>query len=167
MYILWHSVIVAFINALSLYRVLHLKKNSMPLRRFQASVGFSLVSAGKTEVGVGFSSSIPSTTFPTSTITNTTATEEVAIDQSPSGCVEGYNHFTFWKRLQRCKRCPGHFSHACCGKCNLCLNKDRNCFHDYHSLKNEEGDVLVITFTAVFMTSTCHNKRKLLEKVAV
>ena len=39
-------------------------------------------------------------------------------------------------------------------------SEDQNICH-------EETDVLVIALTAVFMLTTCHNKRKLMEKVVV
>lgn len=68
LYIWWHSISVALINAWSLCRrdlkALHLENNTMPLRRFQAPVGFSLVSAGKASVRVGRPLSSPTVSPP-------------------------------------------------------------------------------------------------------
>uniref|UniRef100_A0A3B3SQF8 PiggyBac transposable element-derived protein domain-containing protein n=1 Tax=Paramormyrops kingsleyae TaxID=1676925 RepID=A0A3B3SQF8_9TELE len=109
LYIWWHTVTVAVINAWNLYRrdqkQLEPKKKPMPLRKFQASVGTSLTSAGK-------ASAVP-------------------LDVRK----DGVDHLPTWETRQRCKHCPGsHFSHVYCAKCkvNLCLNKDRNCFLAFH-----------------------------------
>ncbi|XP_028658930.2 piggyBac transposable element-derived protein 3-like [Erpetoichthys calabaricus] len=57
LYIWWHTVTVAVINAWNLYKrdrkELEPTKKPMPLRRFQASVGTSLTSAGKGKIRYG------------------------------------------------------------------------------------------------------------------
>uniref|UniRef100_A0A3B4UI05 PiggyBac transposable element-derived protein domain-containing protein n=1 Tax=Seriola dumerili TaxID=41447 RepID=A0A3B4UI05_SERDU len=113
MYIWWHTVTVAVINAWNLFRrdqkKLEPQMKLMALRRFQASVGTSLTSAGKGRIKL-----------------------------PPDVRKDGTDHFPTWETRQRCKHCTGnHFSHAYCWKCkvHLCLNKDRNCFFAYHRAK--------------------------------
>uniref|UniRef100_A0A8C6UI16 PiggyBac transposable element-derived protein domain-containing protein n=1 Tax=Neogobius melanostomus TaxID=47308 RepID=A0A8C6UI16_9GOBI len=107
-YIWWHTVTVAVINAWLRYRrdmeKLQPRQKALPLRRFQASVGSALTSAGK----------LP-----------------------PDVRKDGLYHFPTWETRQRCKHCVGHFAHVYCEKCrvHLCLNKDRNCFQAYHNSK--------------------------------
>ncbi|XP_036963569.1 piggyBac transposable element-derived protein 3-like [Acanthopagrus latus] len=64
LHIWWHSVTVALINAWILYRrdlkAQGREKDAMPLRRFQASVGSCLISAGKARVKPGRPLSSPS-----------------------------------------------------------------------------------------------------------
>lgn len=68
MYIWWHTVTVAVINAWNLYRrdqkTLKTKQKPIALRRFQASVGTSLTSAGKGKIKCGRPLSSPEATPP-------------------------------------------------------------------------------------------------------
>ncbi len=146
LYIWWHSVTLALINAWTLYRrdmkALELEKNTMPLRRFQASVGSCLISAGKGKVRIGRPlSSSPLSSPPHSSPPQTPTPPR----KRPLGSVppdvrrDGVDHFPTWEKRQRCKHCKEtpHFSHVFCEKCNvhLCLNKDRNRFLAYHVAK--------------------------------
>lgn len=125
MYIWWHTVTVAVINAWNLYRrdqkKLEPQMKPMGLRRFQALVGTSLTSAGKNKIKCGRPLSSP----------------EAPPCKRPSCSVpldvkrDGIDHFPTWETRQRCKHCTGnHFSHVFCETCkvHLCLNKERNCF---------------------------------------
>lgn len=51
---------------------------------------------------------------------------------------DGIGHWPSWtNNRQRCKNC-GLKSHVHCTKCAcyFCLNKDRNCFKDFHAVLN-------------------------------
>ncbi|KAJ4946271.1 hypothetical protein JOQ06_023939 [Pogonophryne albipinna] len=127
MYIWWHTVTVAVINAWNLYRrdqkKLEPRIKPMALRRFQASVGTSLTSAGKGKIKRGRPLSSPE---PDSTPPRKRQHSSVPADVRK----DGIDHSPTWETRQRCKHCTGnHFTHVYCGKCNvhLCLNKDRNC----------------------------------------
>lgn len=134
MYIWWHIVTVAVINAWNLYRrdqkMLDPKMKTMALRRFQALVGTSLTSAGEAKkVGRPLScpEEAPSAPRKRSSCSVPLDVRRDAMDQFPT-----------WETRQRCKHCTNnHLSHVYCEKCkvHLCLNKDRNCFRDYHKVK--------------------------------
>uniref|UniRef100_A0A8P4FX73 PiggyBac transposable element-derived protein domain-containing protein n=1 Tax=Dicentrarchus labrax TaxID=13489 RepID=A0A8P4FX73_DICLA len=135
MYIWWHTVTVAVINAWNLYRRDHKKlkprQKPMPLRRFQAAVATSLTSAGKGKIKNGsLQSSSPEAAPP--------PRKRPTFSVPPDVRKDGIDHFPTWEARQRCKHCTGnHFTHVYCGKCkvHLCLNKDRNCFQAYHNTK--------------------------------
>lgn len=132
-YIWWHTVTVAVINAWIRYRrdleKLQPKQKALPLRRFQASVGTALTSAGKVKKCVRPLSSPEGTPTPPRKRKTTGVPPDVRKD--------GLGHFPTWDTRQRCKQCTGHFTHVYCQKCrvHLCLNKDRNCFQAYHHTK--------------------------------
>uniref|UniRef100_A0A3Q3LI23 PiggyBac transposable element-derived protein domain-containing protein n=1 Tax=Labrus bergylta TaxID=56723 RepID=A0A3Q3LI23_9LABR len=135
MYIWWHTVTVAVINAWNLYRrdqkKLNPKKKPVPLRRFQALVGTSLTSTGKAKIRCGRPLSSPEET-PTPPRKRLSCSVPLDVRR------DGIDHFPIWETRQRCKHCTGnHFSHVYCEKCkvHLCLNKDRNCFCAYHKMK--------------------------------
>ena len=127
MYIWWHTVTVAVINAWNLYRrdqkMLEPQKKPMALRSFQALVGTSLTSAGKAKTKCGRPLSSPETT-PTPPRKRPSCSVPLDVRR------DGTDHFPTWETRQRCKHCTGnHFSHVYCEKCKvyLCLKKDRNC----------------------------------------
>ena len=127
MYIWWHTVTVAVINAWNLYRrdqkMLEPQKKPMALRSFQALVGTSLTSAGKAKIKCGRPLSSPETT-PTPPRKRPSCSVPLDVRR------DGTDHFPTWETRQRCKHCTGnHFSHVYCEKCKvyLCLKKDRNC----------------------------------------
>ena len=134
MYIWWHTVTLAVINAWNLYRRdqkdLNPRKKTLPLRRFQASVGTSLTSAGKVRCGRPLSS-------PEATPTPPRKRKTASVP--PDVRKDGLNHFPTWESRQRCKHCRDKPRFTCvyCVKCkvHLCLNKERNCFQDYHQAK--------------------------------
>lgn len=99
------------------------------LRRFQALVGITLTSAGKTKIKCGRPLSSPEATPP-----HKRPSCSVPLDVRR----DDIDHFPTWETQQRCKHCTGnHFSHVYCEKCkvHLCLNKERNCFSAYHKVK--------------------------------
>ncbi|KAK0146642.1 PiggyBac transposable element-derived protein 2 [Merluccius polli] len=132
-YIWWHTVTVAVINAWSRYRrdleKLQPRQKALPLRRFQASVGTALTSAGKVKK-CGRPLSSPEAT-------PTPPRKRKTPELPPDVRKDGLHHFPTWETRQRCKHCVGHFAHVYCEKCrvHLCLNKDRNCFQAYHHSK--------------------------------
>lgn len=132
-YIWWHTVTVAVINAWIRYRrdleKLQPRQKPLPLRRFQASVGTALTSAGKVKK-CGRPLSSPEAT-------PTPPRKRKTTEVPPDVRKDGLDHFPTWETRQRCKHCTGHFTHVYCQKCrvHLCLNKDRNCFQAYHHAK--------------------------------
>ena len=146
LHIWWHSVTVALINAWILYRrdlkAQGQEKDAMPLRRFQASVGSCLISAGKARVKPGRPLSLPShSPSPHSSPPQLRSPPRKRLGGSvpPDVRQDGVDHFPSWAQRQRCKHCRDspHFTHMFCEKCkvHLCLNKDRNCFIAYHLAK--------------------------------
>lgn len=138
MYIWWHTVTVAVINAWIFYRrdqkKLEPRKKTMPLRRFQASVAASLISSGKVQTKVGRPFSSPGRETPPPQQRR----KRKASSVPPDVRTDRIDHFPIWDTRQRCKHCTGvHFTHVYCGKCriHLCLNKDRNCFCAHHEVK--------------------------------
>uniref|UniRef100_A0A087XB13 PiggyBac transposable element-derived protein domain-containing protein n=1 Tax=Poecilia formosa TaxID=48698 RepID=A0A087XB13_POEFO len=104
-YIWWHTITVAVINAWIRYRrdleKLHPRQKHLPLRRFQASVA----------------------TLSSPEATPTPPRRRKTTELPPDVRKDGLNHFPTWETRQRCKPCVKH----------LCLNKDRNCFQAYHN----------------------------------
>lgn len=132
-YIWWHTVTVAVINAWIRYRrdleKLQPWQEPLPLRRFQASVGTALTSAGKVKKCSGPLSFPDATPAP--------PRKRKATEVPPDVRKDGLDHVPTWELRQRCKCCSGRLTHVYCQKCrvHLCLNKHRNCFHAYHYAK--------------------------------
>lgn len=129
MYIWWHTITLAAINAWSLYirdqKTLNPSKNPMALRRFQALVGTSLMYAGKSKTKCG---------RPLSPREPDSAPPHKRVAAVPADVrKDGIGHFPTWETRQRCKHC-NYITHVHCEKCkvHLCLNKKRNCFSAFH-----------------------------------
>lgn len=130
MYLFYHSIMVATVNAWLLYRrhCLQLKEKHANLCHFKASVAESLIAAGKRPVGRPSLSQQPATK------------KHKAAVKPPKNDVrlDGVGHMPMWSGSRlRCKSCPWQkhsFSFAYCVECKvyLCFNKDRNCFAAYH-----------------------------------
>ncbi|KAJ8259928.1 hypothetical protein GJAV_G00175100 [Gymnothorax javanicus] len=135
LYIFWHTVSIAVANSWILYRRHQSQqnipaKNVLPLRRFQALVADAATRAGpgKRMRGRPSVEDTPPAAKPRKRPTGIRA---------PDVQKDCYNHFPKWvPTRQRCKLCRDtpHFSYVTCNKCkvHLCLNKERNCFIDYH-----------------------------------
>ncbi|CAM1299597.1 Uncharacterised protein r2_g951 [Pycnogonum litorale] len=139
MYIFFHSLTVALVNAWFLFRRRHdelgtNKKAVMPLRKFQSVCATSLTNTGKGKKRPRGRPSLEEKA-------NLEAQQPykhkyVALPQDVQK--DEFNHFPMYDKLrQRCKLCPrdkAAFSYIKCMKCNahLCLNKDRNCFLAFH-----------------------------------
>eukprot|EP00105_Crassostrea_gigas_P041980 XP_019926128.1 PREDICTED: piggyBac transposable element-derived protein 3-like [Crassostrea gigas] len=126
MYIFWHTILIAAVNAWLWYKrhcsLLHRKP--MKFCNFIRDVASGLIEF-KSKVGrpAGLS---PQPSLPKP------LTRKPTLDVSQD-CLD---HFPLWDaKRQRCKYqyCEG-FSYVKCIKCNahLCLNKDRNCFTAFH-----------------------------------
>ncbi|XP_077376451.1 piggyBac transposable element-derived protein 2 [Festucalex cinctus] len=133
LYIWWHTVTVAVVNAWIRYRRdlkrLNPDQKPLPLRKFQASVATSLTRAGKANELDRALSSLEAMSSP--------PRKRKAARVPPDVRKDGLDHFPTWEPRQRCKFCTGHFSHVYCEKCrvHLCLNKERNCFQAFHHAK--------------------------------
>ncbi|XP_040069350.1 piggyBac transposable element-derived protein 1-like [Ixodes scapularis] len=124
MYIFWHSVKIAAVNAWFLHKChsLQHREGSMPLRDFLADLATSLVLYRKRPPGRPSQENLPVVKR---------ASPEVPRDVRG----DGSHHWLIWmNRRNRCKLCTGGYSYVACSKCNvlLCINKDRNCFVGFH-----------------------------------
>ncbi|XP_016530850.1 piggyBac transposable element-derived protein 2-like [Poecilia formosa] len=91
-YIWWHTITVAVINAWIRYRrdleKLHPRQKHLPLRRFQASVA----------------------TLSSPEATPTPPRRRKTTELPPDVRKDGLNHFPTWETRQRCKPCVVHFA---------------------------------------------------------
>ncbi|XP_065665259.1 piggyBac transposable element-derived protein 3-like [Hydra vulgaris] len=129
-YVWAHTLLIALSNAWFLYRrdlkIICPSKKFMPLKNFQAAVASSLVTVVKRKAGRASLDAIPIPTKRAAAV-QSNPTKDIRLD--------GFDHLpTYSDKRQRCKKCKTGFSYIRCKKCNvwLCLNKDRNCYHDYH-----------------------------------
>lgn len=136
MYIFFHTLTLALVNAWLLYRRCHEelstnKKDVIPLRKFQAVCAHAMTTAGK-----GRKRGRPS-------LENDKCPPQAKHKKRyaavPSDVQKDQvNHLpTYCTARQRCKLCPrttAAFSYIKCQKCDvhLCLNKERNCFKKFH-----------------------------------
>ena len=125
-YIFYHTLTIALVNAWLLYRrdckILNIR--AMPLRKFQAMVAFALCNVNKPQRG---RRSIESARKKRKKSVNPAPVEDVQFD--------GVDHLPIYaEKRQRCRKCTDGFSLVMCGKCkvHLCLNKNRNCYTAYH-----------------------------------
>lgn len=124
MYIFWHTVKIAAVNAWFLHKrhSLQQRESSKPLREFLADLATSLVLYRKRPPGRLSRENLPLVKR---------ASPQVPRDVRG----DGSHHWPIWMdRRNRCKLCTGGYSYVACSKCNvhLCINKDRNCFVDFH-----------------------------------
>lgn len=132
-YLFWHFLMVALVNAWNVYRreykLLGLPpKEMMKRRRFQACVASALV-----KVNAKGSRGRPSA----SNRSPRTPQPPRKMQRLPPSdvCKDGYCH---WPRKVekrgRCKLCEKNNTNTMCTKCEvrLCFVEDRNCFYDFH-----------------------------------
>jgi len=141
MYLFWHFVMVAAVNAWLLYRREYSelglpKKNQLSRRRFQAILATSLIKVqtcnirkrGRPSAGPG-ASSVPSTS-PAPTARKTRSAKPAADVQ-----YDGVEHWPGRTKVRgRCTHCKINNTTVVCKKCNVCLCfvSGRNCFKDFH-----------------------------------
>ena len=133
LYLFWHFLMVALVNAWNVYRqeykLLGLPvKNMMNRRNFQASVASSLVKVNsKGTVGRPSTSRSPLQSPQPPRKKQRLPDDDVRKD--------GYCHWP--KKIEkrgRCKLCEVNNTNTVCTKCEvrLCFVEDRNCFYDFH-----------------------------------
>ena len=132
LYLFWHTVTVALVNAWILHRR-HQRQlgNSKPqlLKKFQGMVANALTAIPGRGPGRPSQDSVPP------------AQKRKLVSLPPSTVDrrrgEGIHLPIYSDARQRCKLCKGqdHFSHIMCERCevHLCLNKARNCFAQFHA----------------------------------
>ena len=101
-------------------------KKFMQFKRFLADIAGSLVNTMKRPVG---RPSLDAVEPPTKAL-------RVQGNPTQDTRKDGVDHMPQWnEKRQRCLNCKTGFSYISCMKCNiwLCLNKDRNCFENYHT----------------------------------
>jgi hypothetical protein len=137
-YILFHSLTIAMVNAWFLFRRRHEelgtdKKSVHPLKKFQSQCALSLTSCGKGKKRPRGRPSLDQVGAPP-----TKSNKQRYQALPPDVQKDRVGHFPIYDKFrQRCKLCPRRkaaFSYIKCEKCNvhLCLNKDRNCFLLFH-----------------------------------
>ena len=142
MYVFWHTVMIALVNAWLLWRRHHNQidqpMSKLALRRFQAAVAGCLTSAGQ-RLGRGRPKRREETESTSSSTPRRLLSSRRAVPVSKVLRLDGIEHFPqYADQRQRCNVCRDsdtvHFSFIRCGKCgvHLCLNKARNCFASYH-----------------------------------
>lgn len=129
MYLLYHSIFICAVNAWNLHRrqSAQLRSKPMKLRVFIAALSECLMLSGKTKKGRPSSLLSP-------------APKKRVPQREPNVDVrkDGVEHFPLVTNQRlRCRNCAASenkFSSIICSKCGitLCLNKERNCFFDYH-----------------------------------
>lgn len=130
MYIFYHTLYICAVNAWNIHRRQcgQLGRKAMKRRVFIAELSENLMLCGKTRRGRP--ASLPSSASKKRKLAPKQPQNDVRKD--------GVGHFPVitTKRL-RCKHCSpkeNTFSSVICSKCEvtLCLNKERNCFFDFH-----------------------------------
>ena len=128
-YIWLDTIIISVANAWILYRrntgVLDPRKRTMPLRVFQGMLADSLVKAQKRGCG-----------RPTAGSLSPMVCKKKKVQGLPTADIRRYciDHFPAWEEArQRCMNC-NLLTYIKCTKCKvwLCLNKDRNCYNEFH-----------------------------------
>ena len=132
MYLFFHSLTVALVNAWFVFRRYHEKiKGIMPLRKFQSTCFSSLTSAGK---GKKHTRGWPSTETQ-EILRNQQPQKKRYIGDNPDVQKDEFNHFLMHDKVRhRCQVCPRKksFYTFIKGDGHLCLTKDRNCFLAFH-----------------------------------
>lgn len=140
MYIFYHTIAMAVVNAWLLYKR-HCKSMNlkpMKLADFQSEVSDGLISTRR-PAGRPVNVSPPGT--PAAPATPATPIPKTLPQRQPSTHIrfDHVDHLPQWGKRGRCKNkgCEG-LTFIICTKCgvSLCLNKDRNCFAAYHVQKN-------------------------------
>ncbi|XP_049269151.1 piggyBac transposable element-derived protein 3-like isoform X2 [Rhipicephalus sanguineus] len=124
MYLFWHTLKMAAVNAWFMHkRILQQHKSPpTPLREFLSELATSLILLNKRPPGR------PS-------VQNVTPLKKVCLNVPRDVRRDSKEHWPTWnERRNRCKACPGGYTYVSCSKCKvmLCLNKDRNCFVSFH-----------------------------------
>lgn len=144
MHIVYYCIGVSIVNAWLLYRrhceqKKTVKKNVLPLLKFQVQIANSLLQAGKVgkqgpQSKRGRPSHSPVSDNPVSDNPPKRQRPSVSIPQNDIR-YDQVGHFPlFADKQQRCRLCKKGYSRIECAKCHvhLCLVKDRNCFHEFH-----------------------------------
>ena len=127
MYIFWHTLLIAAVNAWLWYKRHCTLLNEKPIKlcNFIRDAGSGLIEC-KAKIGRPGASGLSPPLKPKCTSKRTSADARH----------DGVDHQPLWSdKRQRCKySCCEALSYVKCVKCNvhLCLNKERNCFTAYH-----------------------------------
>ena len=134
LYLLWHTITVALIQAWLLYKrycnALGVpKKERLKRRQFQAAVATSLIMVNVQVRRRGR----PSSTSPN--VSKVYSPRVVRFYQPNDVRYDGVGHLPI--KLEgrgRCILCKNGWTDTACEKCDvrLCFNKERNCYRDYH-----------------------------------
>ncbi|KAH9360967.1 hypothetical protein HPB48_019569 [Haemaphysalis longicornis] len=124
MYLFWHTVKIAAVNAWFLHKRIaqQQRQPSVPLRVFLEELASSLVLFQKRPAGRQSGEHLPPAKKLATSIPRDVRGDETA-------------HWPVWNtKRSRCKMCTSGYTFIACSKCNmsLCLNKDRNCFVAFH-----------------------------------
>ena len=139
--VFFHCVDIAKINSWGLYKRFaeqngKPKRSNTPLLEFTRDLSEGLLKAGKTKSNVpGRPKRRSSLDTSVNTVSKKGRKPSVPLPDRDSR----YDSLGHWPEHRsskgRCKMCPNGYSRVACSKCNttLCLNKERNCFKDFHN----------------------------------
>ncbi|XP_012722667.2 piggyBac transposable element-derived protein 3 [Fundulus heteroclitus] len=153
MYIFWHTITLAVVNAWLLYKrhcqaLAMPKKETLNMRKFQAQLASSLILMDSTLTTPRRGRPSSGTGSPDAAESPLTAGKRPSSDDgspnSPSkkSCahppldvrMDLTGHFPMKVKRGRCRHCSKGYTNTQCSKCDvrLCFSEDRNCFWDYH-----------------------------------
>ncbi|KAK7149118.1 hypothetical protein R3I94_008658 [Phoxinus phoxinus] len=148
MYIFWHTIILAVVNAWLLYKERDCKalkmsnKETMNRRQFQAQLASSLILVNTTHQTPKRGRPSPGKGSPeTQTVTSSSP---LNTQKRPSKrCAllpldvrkDLVAHFPKKTGRGRCRHCNKGYTNTQCSKCDvrLCFSEDKNCFWDFHN----------------------------------
>lgn len=151
MYIFWHTITLAVVNAWLLYKrhcqALKMpKKEIMNMRKFQAQVASSLILVNTTPKTLkrGRPSSNPDAAgsplnagkrpSPGDGSPNCHSSKKACTHPPQDVRKDQTGHFPMKVKRGRCRHCSKGYTNTQCSKCDvrLCFSEDKNCFWDYH-----------------------------------
>ncbi|KAF3837244.1 hypothetical protein F7725_004708 [Dissostichus mawsoni] len=149
MYIFWHTIILAVINAWLLYKreckALKMPKQEILNRRqFQADLASSLILRGRPSSGNGSPAATVTSRSPLNAQKRPSSGDGSPPNEAPSKRSQPpldvrkdlMAHFPVKTKRGRCRHCSKGYKNTQCTKCDvrLCFSDHRNCFWDYHCI---------------------------------
>ncbi|XP_038136316.1 piggyBac transposable element-derived protein 3-like [Cyprinodon tularosa] len=153
MYIFWHTITLAVVNAWLLYKrhcqaLAMPKKEMLNMRKFQAQLASSLILMDTTLTTPKRGRPSSGSGNPDAAGSPLTARKRPSSDDGSPNCPSKKScahppldvrkdltgHFPMKVKRGRCRHCSKGYTNTHCSKCDvrLCFSEERNCFWDYH-----------------------------------
>ncbi|XP_038153120.1 piggyBac transposable element-derived protein 3-like isoform X1 [Cyprinodon tularosa] len=153
MYIFWHTITLAVVNAWLLYKrhcqaLAMPKKEMLSMRKFQAQLASSLILMDTTLTTPKRGCPSSGSGSPDAAGSPLAARKRPSSDEGSPNCPSKKScshppldvrkdltgHFPMKLKRGRCRHCSKGYTNTQCSKCDvrLCFSEDRNCFWDYH-----------------------------------